>query len=119
MLDPTSALAFSLYENKGIYALLVGSGLSSAAQIPTGWEITGDLVRRAALVQRVDEQPDWVAWHRTEFGKEPEYLTCLPFSRRRPTSAGLSCTAILKPRLRIFSKAGRCRPRRIGPSRNW
>jgi hypothetical protein len=40
MIDPPTALAFSLFENKGVHALLLGSGLSSAAQIPTGWEIT-------------------------------------------------------------------------------
>jgi hypothetical protein len=52
MIDPTTALAFSLFENnKGVYALLVGSELSSAAHIPTGWEITLDLVRRAGLLQ--------------------------------------------------------------------
>jgi hypothetical protein len=47
ILDPITALAFSIFENKGVYALLLGSGLSSAAQIPTGWKITLDLVRRA------------------------------------------------------------------------
>lgn len=46
MIAPITALSFSLFENKGVYALLLGSGLSSAAQIPTGWEITLDLVRR-------------------------------------------------------------------------
>jgi hypothetical protein len=39
-------LAFSVYESKGVYALLLGSGLSRAANIPTGWEITLDLIRR-------------------------------------------------------------------------
>jgi hypothetical protein len=34
--DPLTQLAFSIYENKGVYALLVGSGLSRAAEIPTG-----------------------------------------------------------------------------------
>jgi hypothetical protein len=47
MLDPITALAFSVFENKGVYAVLLGSGLSRAARVPTGWEITLDLVRRA------------------------------------------------------------------------
>lgn len=51
--DPLTQLAFSIYENKGAYALLVGSGLSRAAEIPTGWEITLDLVRRVAAAQGV------------------------------------------------------------------
>lgn len=47
--DPLTQLAFSLYENKGVFAVLLGSGLSRSAEIPTGWEITPDLVRRVAL----------------------------------------------------------------------
>lgn len=42
--DPLTQLAFSVYENPGVFALLLGSGLSRAADIPTGWEITLDLV---------------------------------------------------------------------------
>ena len=50
-------LAFSLLENKGVFAVLLGSGVSRAAQIPTGWEITLDLIRRVAAAQGVSEQP--------------------------------------------------------------
>jgi hypothetical protein len=46
--DPITQLAFSVYENKGVFAVLLGSGLSRSAEIPTGWEITLDLVRRVA-----------------------------------------------------------------------
>lgn len=34
--DPTTQLAFSMFENKGVYALLLGSGVSRSAGIPTG-----------------------------------------------------------------------------------
>lgn len=71
--DPLTQLAFSVYENKGVYALLVGSGLSRAAEIPTGWEITIDLVRRVAAAQGVEDQPDWAAWYKEKTGKEPNY----------------------------------------------
>lgn len=77
MIDSQTALAFSLYENKGVYALLLGSGLSSAAGIPTGWEITLNLVQRAAVLQGVSDQPDWEKWYKAEFGKEPEYSELL------------------------------------------
>ncbi|MEZ5551538.1 MAG: SIR2 family protein [Pseudomonadales bacterium] len=75
--DPLTQLAFSVYENKGIYALLLGSGLSRAAEIPTGWEITLDLVRRVAMAQGVDDQPDWAAWYREETGEDPNYSTLI------------------------------------------
>lgn len=71
--DHLTRLAFSIYENRGVYALLIGSGVSRPAGIPTGWEITVDLVRRIAVAQGETEQPDWVAWYRLTFGKEPDY----------------------------------------------
>lgn len=51
--DPLTPLAFSIHENKGTYAVLLGSGLSRAAEIPTGWEITIDLIRRIAEMQGI------------------------------------------------------------------
>lgn len=71
--DSLTHLAFSLHANKGIYALLLGSGVSRAASIPTGWEITLDLIRRVAAAKGVSEQPDWAEWYRAETGQEPEY----------------------------------------------
>jgi hypothetical protein len=70
-------LAFSLFENKGVFAVLIGSGVSRAAHIPTGWEITLDLIRRVATAQGVEEQPDWAAWYRKETGEEPNYSALL------------------------------------------
>lgn len=75
--DPAVQLAFSVYENKGVLAALVCSGLSRAADIPTGWEITLDLVRRVALAQGVNDQPDWAGWYRSATGQEPNYSTLL------------------------------------------
>ena len=67
--DRLTQLAFSVYENKGVFALLLGSGLSRAAEIPTGWEITLDLIRRVALAQGVENQTDWAAWCREKTGQ--------------------------------------------------
>ena len=71
--DPLTQISFSVFENPGVYALLVGSGLSRAAEIPTGWEITQDLIRRIAKVQEVEEQVDWTSWYRETTGDEPDY----------------------------------------------
>ena len=49
MISPTESLAFTIQASPGVYAVLAGSGVSRAAKIPTGWEITLDLVRRLAL----------------------------------------------------------------------
>ena len=70
---PLARLAFSVHGNPGVYALLVGSGLSHAAGIPTGWEITLDLVRRLAALQGETDHSDWTDWYRKTFCKEPDY----------------------------------------------
>jgi hypothetical protein len=75
--DVVTQLAFALFENKGIFAVLLGSGLSRAAEIPTGWEITLDLIRRVALAQGTVEQPDWANWYHETTGQEPNYSTLL------------------------------------------
>jgi hypothetical protein len=75
--DPLTQIAFSIYENKGVFAVLLGSGLSRAAEIPTGWEISLDLIRRVALAQGAGEQPDWAAWYREQAGEEPNYSALL------------------------------------------
>ena len=75
--DPTTRLAFSMHENKGVYAVLIGSGLSKTAGIPTGWEITLELIRKAALSSGAEEQIDWEAWYLKETGKQPSYSALL------------------------------------------
>jgi len=75
--DPITQLSFSLFENKGIFAVLLGSGLSRAAEIPTGWEITIDLIRRIALAQGAENQQDWVKWYHNKTGKDPSYSALL------------------------------------------
>lgn len=46
--DPRVSLATSVHSSPGVYALLLGSGVSIGAGIKTGWGIVQDLVSRAA-----------------------------------------------------------------------
>jgi hypothetical protein len=78
MIDPLVSLAHAVYSNKGVYAVLLGSGISRAAGIPTGWEITLELVRRIAKAEGVAEDiTDPAVWFRTTKGREPEYSALL------------------------------------------
>ena len=58
VIEPLTSLAFSVYSSPGVYAVLVGSGLSRAASIPTGWEIVEDLTRKLAAVEGQDISDD-------------------------------------------------------------
>ncbi|MDQ5870763.1 MAG: SIR2 family protein [Acidobacteriota bacterium] len=77
MIEPLLSLAFSIESNPGVYALLLGSGLSRAAGVPTGWDIVLDLVRRCAHAAGENCEPDPIAWYRGKFGAEPKYSTLL------------------------------------------
>ncbi len=77
MIDPIHSLAFSIHSNRGVYAILLGSGISRAAKIPTGWEITLDLIRKLAAIQDDTAEPDPSAWYKKEFGEDPDYSQLL------------------------------------------
>jgi SIR2-like domain len=66
-----------VYSGKGVYALLAGSGVSRAAEIPTGWDVTLDLIRRHAAVSAEDCEPDPENWYRKKYGTDPDYSTLL------------------------------------------
>ena len=83
-IDAITRLAFSIHGNPGVYALLLGSGLSRAAGIPTGWEITLDLVRRVAIAQGEVDQPDWSVWYEDKFGEKPNYSDVIGQLALRP-----------------------------------
>lgn len=53
--DPQVMLATSLHSQAGVYALLLGSGVSTGAGIPTGWGVVKELVRRAAAASAPDD----------------------------------------------------------------
>lgn len=59
--------------NKGVYALLLGSGLSSSAGIPTGWGILKELCYRLMIINGENDNKDELEWYREKYGKEPKY----------------------------------------------
>lgn len=76
-IDPMTQVAFAVHQNKGVFALLLGSGISRAAEIPTGWNITLDLIRRVAESNGVKDEPDWEKYYVETEGKEPDYSDLL------------------------------------------
>jgi hypothetical protein len=73
--DPTLPLAFSVRSGPGVYAVLLGSGVSRAAGIPTGWEVTLDLISQLAAATGATSkaEADPAAWFRKSYGEEPDY----------------------------------------------
>jgi hypothetical protein len=84
MIDPIVSLAFAVYSNKGAYALLLGSGISRASGIPTGWEVVLDLIRKVAKLVGEDCEPDPAEWFRKKYGADPDYSKLLDELNKTP-----------------------------------
>jgi len=97
MIDPLHSLAFSVQANPGVYAVLVGSGVSRSAQIPTGWEITIDFVRKLAEVAGETCSTDPALWYRERYGKAPDYSDLLDALAKTPAERQQLLRAYLEP----------------------
>lgn len=73
MNDKSLALAYSVYANPGVYALLLGSGVSCSAGIKTGWEMVVDMCQRLALLEGEGSMTDPAHWYKKKYGIEPQY----------------------------------------------
>ena len=84
MIDPVHSLAFSIQSNRGVYSVLVGSGVSRAAKIPTGWEVTRDLIRKLAILCDETCDPDPELWYREKFERDADYSDLLDELAKTP-----------------------------------
>ena len=84
MIDPVHSLAFSVQANPGVYAVLLGSGVSRAAKIPTGWEVTLDLIRKLAKLHGETSDPDPEHWYREKIKQEANYSDLLDALAKTP-----------------------------------
>ncbi|CAM3037035.1 MULTISPECIES: SIR2 family protein [Halobacterium] len=73
MVDKRMSLTFSVRNNPGRYALLLGSGVSTGAGVPTGWVVVEDLIRKLAAAREEDLQHDPFDWYKEEYGEEAAY----------------------------------------------
>lgn len=77
MIDVRTSLVMAMHANFGVYAVLLGSGVSRAANIPTGWEIVGDMIKRMAAANKEAVTPDAETWYKHKFGALPTYSALL------------------------------------------
>jgi hypothetical protein len=84
VIDPLVSLAFAIYGNRGGYALLLGSGISRAAGVPTGWEVVLDLIERVRQVEGEVGNESSEDWYWSRFNSEPDYAVLLEAIAREP-----------------------------------
>ena len=85
MIETIHSLAFSIQASRGVYAVLLGSGVSSAAKIPTGWAVTLDLIRKLARLYEETCDPDPELWYLNKVGREADYSELLDQLAKTPS----------------------------------
>lgn len=97
MIDPILSLSFSIHANQGVYALLLGSGVSRSAGIPTGWEVVVDLIRKLAHLNNEDCEPDAATWYKNKYQEEPDYSKLLNSIAKSPSERSQLLKSYFEP----------------------
>ena len=77
MIEPIQSLAFSVQANPKVYALLLGSGVSRSAEIPTGWQIVMDLLGKLAASLGETDVTNLEEWYVRTYKEAPDYSKLL------------------------------------------
>ena len=97
-IDPNQLLALSVQDRPGVYALLLGSGVSRSAGIPTGWGIVRDLIGRLAELEGgLSDNTNLEDWYRQKYGQEPEYSALLDAIAYTPEERQLLLRSYFEP----------------------
>ena len=83
-LNPAQALGIAVHRNPGLHALLLGSGVSVAAGVPSGWAVLIDLIRQFQPARNELVEPNPEYWFKQTFGEEPNYSRILEEFARSP-----------------------------------
>ena len=85
LIDPLQSVAFSVQANPGVYALLLGSGVSRSAGIPTGWDIVLDLLGKLAALDDDVGNRDLEEWFEEKYQTPPDYSKLLGELAKTPS----------------------------------
>jgi hypothetical protein len=99
--DDLAARASSIQAGPGTYAVLLGSGVSAASGVQSGWNVAIDLVQRLAALRGEGTADDPIKWYTGLTGGDPDYSELL--STLAPSSwtpgASSSTSVSLEPTL--------------------
>jgi hypothetical protein len=86
-----------MFHNKGVYALLLGSGVSRSAGIPTGWEITMDLIGQVAALSGEEAGTNPEEWLRASRGMAADYSKLLDELAKTPAQRRAVLAGYIEP----------------------
>ncbi len=81
---PLTQLALGMEASPGLYAVLLGSGISSAAGIPTGYQITERLIERIARAEGASPAEPF-EWYKQQTGVAARYSNLLERLAKTPS----------------------------------
>lgn len=84
-IERLTTLAFSMYTNKGAYALLLGAGISRSAHIPSGWDVENELIKLLAATKGIKDIEDGHQWYKDNYGDSATYSSLLEELVKEPT----------------------------------
>jgi len=124
VIEPAMAMALNVHAGPGVYALLLGSGVSLASGVKTGWGVAEDLVRKVAAVREPDNptasqeaMADPEKWWETHDGSPLGYSALLAAAAPcRPPAK--SCSRGTSSPSRVTTVT-RVPPPRTGRSPSW
>lgn len=96
-IDPILSLTISVHSNPSVYAVLLGSGVSRASGIPTGWEVVLDLIRKIASINDENCEPDPEAWYKNKYGEEPNYSKIIDELAKSPAERSQLLRSYFEP----------------------
>lgn len=96
--DTIIKLAFTIYSSPGVYALLLGSGISRDAGILTGWEVTLDLIRKIAATEK-EKPKDFEKWYQERYHESPDYTKLLKKLTITPTDRANLLRSYFEPKV--------------------
>ena len=86
-----------MHANLGVFAILVGSGVSRSAKILTAWEVMLDLTRKLAAMNGEDCESDPATWYHEKFGVDPDYSELLNAIGKTPAERQLLLRSYFEP----------------------
>ncbi|MFJ3861920.1 SIR2 family protein [Streptomyces sp. NPDC090085] len=104
LIEPQMALAMNVHASPGVYALLLGAGISIASGVKTGWGVVQDIVGKVAAVRdpgnpdvRAEAMADPEKWWEANSSDPLGYSALLAAAAPKPASRQAMLAGYFEP----------------------
>ncbi|MEU3434249.1 SIR2 family protein [Streptomyces sp. NPDC006863] len=104
LIEPPMAMALNVHSSPGVYALLLGAGISIASGVKTGWGVVQDIVGKVAVVcdsdnpdARAEAMADPEKWWEANTNEPLGYSALLAAAAPKPASRQAMLAGYFEP----------------------